>query len=708
MTPQQSLLTPAHNVSSRQAEVLATCESLTGTQIPNLLRLYLNPWVAQTCLCLDTIARQFVKPASGGQEHYPSFLANSRDEALSGAIKLARFTLNTQRITPRSQRVLVVDPGGLFRCLGGSVPGQNQLAQTLPDVVCCSDSESVARLCEDGPLPSIVVLATTSLDIDSIFGLRDLLSTPGTLCIQCVTLEDFAPQQLADIVVFDESFVDHAVPFSAFTAPRTMFEPWMTGGLSMFHSTTFQPNTLTTMHFMRCVRSRGIVPDDLHAALDELPKDVAARHAVYQRLFSPSLSKLISTTGFDLAEPAAHGHFIELGDRQIIDCVAGVACSLRGHNPRDFVDEIRGVLTDNRDLVSLVAAQLESLTRLPQHLPSVGGGSANELALKVALAVRPDRPHVLALKGGFGGKTLTALTGTSHERYKQHLGPLYPRVTYIDPYAEDAAERLTTALAEYPVGVVQLELIQGVGGVREVPKPVLDVIAAEHSTRDFVLLVDEVQTGMFRTGPFLRSSTSSIQPDIVTLAKGTSDMMIPFAAVLLSESVYQSLMTVAPELAEDARRRFAYPVAYAALYNSLTRAVSEDWARRVRHQAAVFRKALSPLSNCRNVADVRVFGMLIGIEINIRRGPMRLLGRHAARLYALAMLEDQTAPVLVGFCQYEPHVLKLTPGLLMNRDEITQAAGTICRVLPKHPLSVLLQAVKLLLQRRFSSRSVRP
>jgi len=192
---------------------------------------------------------------------------------------------------------------------------------------------------------------------------------------------------------------------------------------------------------------------------------------------------------------------------------------------------------------------------------------------------------------------------------------------------------------------------------------------------------------------------------MVTLAKGTSDMMIPCALVLLSGAVYRSLMTIAPELAEDARRRFTYPLAYAALHSSLRRAASEDWAKRVRHQAVVFRKALAPLSDYRNVADVRVFGMLIGIEINIRRWPMRLFGRHAAKMYALAMLQDRTAPVLVGFCQYEPHVLKLTPGLLMNGDEIARAAGTICRVLQRHPISVLLQAVRVLMRHRRSSHS---
>ena len=217
------------------------------------------------------------------------------------------------------------------------------------------------------------------------------------------------------------------------------------------------------MHFMECLRRND--PATIHMLHDELQKieaDMAARHDVYRRLYSPSLSKLISVTGFDRGQVKASGHFVTVcgGDRadaggaangkwpyrRIFDGVAGVACSLRGHNPSNFPDEIRETLDRDGDLFDEVSRHLQTLTGLAHHVPAVSGAAAVEQALQIALSIEPDRPHVLALEGGFGGKTLAALTGTSKTRYKQNLGPLYQHVTYVDPFAPTAVDDIRKAL----------------------------------------------------------------------------------------------------------------------------------------------------------------------------------------------------------------------------------------------------------------------
>ena len=149
------------------------------------------------------------------------------------------------------------------------------------------------------------------------------------------------------------------------------------------------------------------------------------------------------------------------------------------------------------------------------------------------MAQHPKK-YVVAFKGGFGGKTLLALVGTANPFYKTHIDPLYEHVLYIDPYSPNALDEIESVLRDHPVAVVQLELIQAVGGVRSLPNHVLEYLSGQKDRWGYLLLVDETQTGMYRTGPFVRSREFAIGADLLTIGKGTSDMMFPFALALYS------------------------------------------------------------------------------------------------------------------------------------------------------------------------------
>ena len=86
-----------------------------------------------------------------------------------------------------------------------------------------------------------------------------------------------------------------------------------------------------------------------------------------------------------------------------------------------------------------------------------------------------------------------------------------------------------------------MELIQAVGGVRHLPENVIRHLDLARKRWDYLLLVDEVQTGMYRTGPFVLSQTFDLTPDILLLGKATSDMMFPFALTLYSVAVHRRL-----------------------------------------------------------------------------------------------------------------------------------------------------------------------
>jgi acetylornithine/succinyldiaminopimelate/putrescine aminotransferase len=373
---------------------------------------------------------------------------------------------------------------------------------------------------------------------------------------------------------------------------------------------------------------------------------------------------------------------VRINGRAIFDGVSGVACSVRGHNPPTYAEELAGLPSSLSEVEAEVSARLGRLTGLANVLPAVSGASAVENALKLALVAQYPRQHVLALKSGFGGKTLFALTGTWNAAYKRNIDPLYNDVLYVDPFAPDATARLEAALEKHPVAVVQVELVQGVGGVRRVPDEVLRFLDAGRQRWGYVLLVDEVQTGMYRTGPFTRATALNLTPDLLVVGKGVSDMMFPFALLLFSDEMRARLERLGSDLPAQIRRRYAYEYGYRTVLNVLRRSEEMQLPERVAESGALAARLLGDeLAHVPAVREVRVFGLLWGIELDAARWPRRWFRKRLFWFYLYNMLRHPRFPVLIGFCQYEPHVLKITPPLNATESELRQLCATIVEVL---------------------------
>jgi 4-aminobutyrate aminotransferase-like enzyme len=191
---------------------------------------------------------------------------------------------------------------------------------------------------------------------------------------------------------------------------------------------------------------------------------------------------------------------------------------------------------------------------------------------------------------------------------------------------------------------------------------------------------------MFRTGPFLRSQALGVEPDLLTLGKGVSDMMFPFSVTLYSNRVQQSLNSIQSSVPDLLRGRFDYEFGYKTLINVLDRAEEANVSEQVRDRGALIEQLLSQgLSSCKAVRSVRVFGLLMGIELETKNWPWRWFRKQCGSLYVLNLLRHEPFPVLAGFCQYEPHVLKLTPPLSITREEVERMCNTLTDVLRQPP-----------------------
>jgi acetylornithine/succinyldiaminopimelate/putrescine aminotransferase len=375
--------------------------------------------------------------------------------------------------------------------------------------------------------------------------------------------------------------------------------------------------------------------------------------------------------------------------KPVFDAVAGVACSIRGHNPPRFCEEIES-LDNEPDCRRALADRLHCLTGLPNLLPGVSGASAVENALRLGLIAGAPRNYVIAFRGGFGGKTLLALTGTSNASYKQRIEPLYPNVLYIDPFQSGAIDAIETALTKYPTAIVQAELVQAVGGVRELPEKLLLYLQDAKARFGYSLFIDEVQTGMYRTGPFLRSQALGLAPDIVTIGKGTSDMMFPFAVTLFSDTLRRTVESKHCTILQTMRTRLDYEFGYKTALNVFQQIEKRGLAQRIPQVSRLIEVRLrSGLENCRTVREVRVFGLLIAIELDVSRGLRSWLGKQTSAAYILNMLRHSSFPLLAGYCQYEPHVLKLTPPLTITDQEAERMCHTLVEVLRRPAMSLL-------------------
>ncbi len=668
-----------------------TIASILHEQEPNFLRLYLNPHVAQLCLCLDRYAR--TTWADGrDDEDYQSFLANGLEEALSGALKLLRC--NRARPDARST-ALILDPAGRLAGFASAELAGGGRVEFLPEVRAPGETlEGIAAASGATRIDPLVLVASDDELLDEHAAAIERILTrdaPGVVtCVDRAALDAIRadPGRLPglvvpDVIVFDESFVDRAVPFGAFTARRSLFAVWNRPGKGTFHSTTFQPNTISARHFLACLA--GADPafvdrhaDDLRAVRDDLER----RGEAFRRHYNPSLLRLIRAAGFETADVRASGSFVVVGGQPIYDVVGGVACSMRGHNPPNYLDETTSpAIPSGAELEAELSDRLRRLTGLGRFLPAASGGGAVEIALKLALAAQHPRGHVLALEAGFGGKTLFALTGTANPKYKEGIGPLYPEVHYVDPFEPDACARIDALMETHDFAVVQLELIQSVGGVRAIPEAVIRHLDEGRRRHGYLLLVDEVQTGMYRTGPFVRSRAIGLTPDLLLLGKGTSDMMFPFALTLYSDAMAKRLDALAPTLVDAIKGRFDYEQGYRTVINLIRLGERIDLSRQVEEAAEVFRAGLAEsLASSRHVREVRAFGLLIGVELDASRPPRRWLGKRLGALVLLAMLRHPRFPVLAGFCQYEPNVLKITPPLNAGPDDVRAACRTIAEV----------------------------
>lgn len=287
------------------------------------------------------------------------------------------------------------------------------------------------------------------------------------------------------------------------------------------------------------------------------------------------------------------------------------------------------------------------------------GAEANEGAIKAARKYSvdtygPNRNRVLTLVNSFHGRTLATLTATGQDVFHHDFGPFPERFGYV-PAGDFAALQ---AAADADTCAVLLELVQGEGGVVALDKDYVAQVAAFCKERDILLLVDEVQTGVGRTGTFLACEQFDLHPDIVTLAKGLGGGL-PIGAVVMNQKVAAHMGP-----GSHGSTFGGNPVVCAGALAVLQQ-LTDDLLAQDRALAETLRAGLAQLPH---VTAVSGLGLMVGIALE--EGISAANVRTACEKEGLLVLTAKTR-------------LRLLPPLILTQDDVDKALAILRTVLEK-------------------------
>jgi len=333
--------------------------------------------------------------------------------------------------------------------------------------------------------------------------------------------------------------------------------------------------------------------------------------------------------------------------KRYLDFYAGHAVASTGHcHPRVvkavqeqaakliFYSNVAGLRLRDEAAALLVRSAPEGF---PQALFANSGAEANENALKMARR-HTGRTDVVAMHGGFHGRTAGAMSVTGVEKYRAQSAPLLPGVTLV-PFGDLAAAE--SAVTGRTAAVI-LEPIQSMAGVKTAPAEYFRGLRSLCDRSGALLIYDEVQTGIGRTGTMFFSGRHGVRSDLITLAKGIASG-VPLSAVLVRDFVAEKV-----GYGEYGATFGAGPIAMAAMKATLETIEEERLLDNVNRTSPV---AVERLKGVRGVREVRGLGFLLGLKVDTDAGALQaeMLRRGA----------------IVGTAD-EPGVIRLLPPLTLK------------------------------------------
>lgn len=418
--------------------------------------------------------------------------------------------------------------------------------------------------------------------------------------------------------------------------------------------------------------------------------------ALNQRYLNRQLGRVLRTLGFDREWREGRGpYLIDRDGREYLDLLSGYGVFALGRNHPYVKSQLQGVLmADTPNLpqlgVSTLAGVLaEQLVRwAPSSLDAVvltsSGTESVEAAIKLARAAT-GRPRVVYCERGFHGLTIGSLSVNGNEEFRERFAPFLPGCDVV-PFGDLSA--LRRELDSGDVAAFIVEPVQG-KGVYVAPDGYLPEAQELCGRAGTLLVVDEVQTGLGRTGRFLALDHWEIKPDLVTLSKALSGGFVPAGALLASRSVFNATFDSMERSVVHGSTFGGGDLAAAAALATLTVIEREKLVERAASLGTLLLELTRPLVHrFEIVREVRGLGMMWGIELGAPAGrAARRLWNAIERRQPGLFAQMVTVPlfrdhqILTQVAGHHMNVIKVLPPLVISEAELRRFVSALEAVL---------------------------
>jgi ornithine--oxo-acid transaminase len=366
----------------------------------------------------------------------------------------------------------------------------------------------------------------------------------------------------------------------------------------------------------------------------------------------------------------------DVDGNQYLDCLSAYSAVNQGHcHPKilaTVMEQAQRLTLTSRafrnDQLGLLYRELCELTNSHKVLPMNSGAEAVETVIKAVRkwgyqvkGVAQDQAEIIVCSNNFHGRTITIVSFSTDEHSREGFGPFTPGFKII-PFGDAAA--LQAAITPNTVGFL-VEPIQGEAGVI-IPAPgYLKAVKAICEKNEVVLILDEIQTGLGRTGKLLAEAHDGIEADLTLIGKALSGGFYPVSAVLSNSEVLGVLRP-----GEHGSTFGGNPLACAIARTALKVLVEENMIDNAARQGAYFLSGLRGLKS-EKVREVRGRGLMIGLELFPEVGGAR---QYCEKLKEKGLLCKET----------HDHIIRFAPPLVITKDQVDWALERIDAVLGSH------------------------
>ena len=385
----------------------------------------------------------------------------------------------------------------------------------------------------------------------------------------------------------------------------------------------------------------------------------------YEKYLNPAVARLFRFMGLASVETKAEGWIITDSDgRKFIDCLGGYGMFCLGHRHPKVVEAVKGALDSipmcgeilfNRPMADLAERLAEITPGNLQYSFFVNSGTeAVEGALKIA-RLATGRKKYIAAKNAFHGKTYGSLTATGRDLFRKPFEPLLQNFTHVEFGNIEAFE----AAIDTETAAFILEPIQGEGGIIVPPDGYLAAVRALCDKYGVLMIADEVQTGIGRTGKWFGVDHEGVTPDIMALAKALGGGIMPIGSFTATPEVWAGLIE-SPFLHTSTFG--GNQMACVAGLATLKVIEEEDLLNRGALAGAYLKKGLEEVQKDYPlvIKDVRGRGMMLGIELT----------KEGAGGMLMSLMIDSN--ILVAYTLNNPKVIRMEPSLTMPIEVIDQ------------------------------------